>query len=120
MRHRSRKRARQMPKWRAYIAMRIEAQPRCQINWGGCSMRATTLHHRLKRSAMPSARLPIEDEAWNAWQFVETCNTCNSQIEDYPEKARNEGWTVRAHQAAEEFPHLFDLTTLMFVGQKNR
>ncbi len=105
---------RRQKKWRD---RRLEGAV-CRIRWGNCTGRATTLHHRVKRSAMRSAIHYIGDPEWDGWQFVESCAACNSAIEDEPARAKEESWTVTPHQAEELFPHLFQAG--MFVGRANR
>lgn len=106
---------RRQKKWRE---KRLDSHWDCWVRWENCTGEATTLHHRLKRSAMPSAIHYIGDPEWDSWQFVPICSNCNAAQEDSPLRSKEESWTVTPHQAEALFPHLFQAG--MFVGRANR
>lgn len=84
IKRRSKKRAAQNRKYLKLRAKFLEENELCQAGLEGCTIMATTIHHRRGR---------IQDRLTDVKDFLGCCFSCHELIEHSPEMAKEKGFS---------------------------
>lgn len=88
---RSDKRKEEQKEYVKIVKEMLKANPNCEIKVEGCKVKATGLHHKVKRS--PKTWLKKEN-------LMRACDSCNLWVELHPIEAMAKGFTISKHAKA--------------------